>query len=85
MRRFRFVIDFPRPNKALREVLWMRMIPPDFIETDVDFAFLVRNFDLTGGDIRNIVSEALLRSEDETGARITMELLVKTIERQKTK
>ncbi|APX11972.1 ATP-binding protein [Tateyamaria omphalii] len=85
-RRIQFVIDFPRPDAALRETLWAGMFPPEVpLAGDVDFAFLARNFENTGGEIRNIALDAALRTAGQPGAKITMQALLKAVERQLVK
>ena len=57
-RRMQFVVEFPMPDAATREQLWRGMFPADAPVTDLDFGFLARQFEFTGGAIRNIVLEA---------------------------
>jgi hypothetical protein len=58
-RRMHFVLDFPRPDAALRERLWREIFPPATpIGADVDFGFLARRFDITGGDMKTIALDA---------------------------
>lgn len=65
LRRFRFVIDFPFPNAALRAEIWRRVIPNACPTEDLDFAALGR-LSLTGGHIRAIaLTAAFLAAEEE--------------------
>ncbi|MCX6629706.1 MAG: ATP-binding protein, partial [Candidatus Solibacter sp.] len=58
-RRFQMVIEFPRPDAALRADLWRRLLPPRApCGNDVDPAFLGRAVNLTGGQIRNAALHA---------------------------
>src|SRR5205085_11756538 len=51
-RRLHYILEFPRPDAPLRERLWQTILPPEVpINSDVDFGFLGRQFDLAGGDI----------------------------------
>ena len=53
-------------------------------EPDIDYAFLARQFELAGGDIRNVVLDAAFLSA-HAGKRIGMPQLVQALARQMTK
>ena len=59
LRRFRFIVDFPRPDQAAREKIWRQCLPDKSHGLD-DAAFrqLARRVDLTGGHIRQITLRA---------------------------
>ena len=58
-RRLMFQLDFPRPDVAAREALWRGMMPTTLpVEDDVDVAELAEVFELTGGEIKNVVLRA---------------------------
>ncbi len=80
-RRIQFHVEFPLPAESHRERLWRGMFPPSApVASDVDFAFLARQFQLTGGQIRTVsVDAAFLAAAD--GRRITMPLIVKAVAR----
>jgi len=59
VRRLRFIIDFPRPDAAAREIIWRQCLPPDSHDLDpAAFRLLARKVDLTGGNIRQITLRA---------------------------
>lgn len=59
LRRMHFVIDFPMPEEPYRLRIWRSLVPADApLGDDVDFAFLSRQFRISGGNIRNIVLAA---------------------------
>lgn len=59
MRRLRFVIDFPAPGPGEREAIWKRVFPARApLVKDVDFTFLARRLELTGGNIQQIAIRA---------------------------
>jgi SpoVK/Ycf46/Vps4 family AAA+-type ATPase len=72
IRRFSHVVEYPMPNERLRESIWKKSFPAKTpLAADVDFAFLAQNFDLSGGNIKNIaLSSAFLASAE--GGEITM-------------
>jgi hypothetical protein len=84
-RRMHYVVDFPRPTDAERERIWRGMFPPQSPRaTDIDFAFLARQFDLAGGDIRNVVLDAAFLAA-QNGRVIGMRAIVEALARQLTK
>jgi hypothetical protein len=84
-RRLQYVIDFPQPDAAQREQLWRGMFPPRAPRAeDIDFAFLARQFELAGGDIRNVVLDAAFLAAQDGGS-IGMPQLVQALARQMAK
>jgi ATP-dependent 26S proteasome regulatory subunit len=65
-RRMQHTIEFPFPDAASRERIWRGMFPEKApLAGDIDFGFLARQFELTGGNIRNIaLAGALLAAEE---------------------
>lgn len=58
-RRTHYVIEFPRPDAALRERLWRGMFPAAVpLADDLDFAQLAAQFETSGGEIQSIALEA---------------------------
>ena len=59
LRRMQFSIEFPLPDEVSRLSIWKNHIPDEApIDTDVDLQFLASQFNLSGGNIRNIVTSA---------------------------
>ena len=82
LRRLHYVVDFPQPDVADRERLWRGMFPEEApLAPDIDFAFLARQFELVGGDIRNVVLDAAFLAAEERGP-IGMRQLVRAVHRQ---
>src|SRR5262249_31658007 len=74
-----------QPDVAQREQLWRGMFPPRAPRAeDIDFTFLARQFELAGGDIRNVVLDAAFLAAQD-GGRIGMPHLVQALARQLTK
>lgn len=89
LRRLRFVIDFPSPGTEQREKIWRQLIPETMDKSGIDFDFLARRFDLTGGHINSIVFYACLQSADGSAfggekikGRLTMENIIVAIKRE---
>lgn len=63
LRRIRHIIDFPVPGEAQRAAIWQQVIPNSVAgNSQIDIAFLARQFPLSGGHIRSIVFNACLQS-----------------------
>jgi SpoVK/Ycf46/Vps4 family AAA+-type ATPase len=81
-RRIHYIVEFPFPEAEYRERIWRSMIPPDApLAADVDFAFLGRQFELAGGNIRNAVLLAAFYGAENGGA-IRMEHFVLAVARE---
>ena len=66
LRRMQEVVEFPFPDEALRENIWRRHFPKEAPQADdIDYAFLARQFKLTGGNIKNIVLNAAFLAAQE--------------------
>jgi SpoVK/Ycf46/Vps4 family AAA+-type ATPase len=81
-RRIAFMVHFPLPEEPERLRIWKsvfpRAVPQD---EDVDFAFLSRQFKVSGGNIKNIaLAAAFLAAED--GGRVKMVHLVRATRRE---
>lgn len=88
-RRFKFVLDFTKPTAAERMKLWRLIVPAEApLAGDVDFDYLARRFEFTGGNIKSAVfraaSRAALRVSHET-RRISMEDIKKACEEEAEK
>ena len=67
LRRLRFVIDFPIPTAEHREAIWKCVFPEQAkISSDVDFRFLARRLQLTGGHIQQIAIRAAFAAVAES-------------------
>lgn len=67
LRRLRYIIDFPLPDRVQRKEIWLQVIPKNVDSSDVDFDFLAKSFRLAGGHIRSIVFNACLQSASVNG------------------
>lgn len=84
-RRLHYSIEFPRPNAEHREQLWRGIYPAQTpLADDVDFTFLGRNFEGTGGDIKTIALDAAMQAAGNQQA-VNMSCLVKAMARQMIK
>jgi len=67
LRRIDVLIEFPVPDVPSRERLWSKQLTPQLpVADDLDLAFLASAFELSGGNIRNVVLAAAFEAaEDE--------------------
>lgn len=66
MRRIDIQVDFPFPNTASRKALWETLIPKEMPrDAGLDTGFLADRFELSGGNIKNVVQAAALRAAAE--------------------
>ncbi len=72
MRRIRYVMEFQKPSEELRLRLWRGAFAEKTPLEGVDFPYLARSFELTGGSIKNIALNAAFLAA-QTGGPITME------------
>ena len=79
------MINFEMPDVATRKAIWMSSIAEDVpLSKDVDFDFLASQFELAGGNIKNIVLNAtFLAAADSTS--LDMEHIIKAIANDNSK
>jgi SpoVK/Ycf46/Vps4 family AAA+-type ATPase len=81
-RRMHFTIEFPIPDENDRKRIWQNIFPAEApLDKDIDFSFLARQFQITGGNIKNIaLSAAFLAAQN--GSEISMDNIIKAIKRE---
>jgi hypothetical protein len=85
LRRMQVVVEFPMPGYEDRLRIWRQSFPPDApLDSDIDFAFLARAFDLAGGNISNVALGAALLGAERRD-RIGMEEIVQATRREMEK
>jgi AAA+ superfamily predicted ATPase len=58
-RRIRFIVEFPFPNATHRKLIWQTHFPREApVGADLDYEWLAQQFQITGGNIKNIVLNA---------------------------
>ena len=82
LRRMHFSVELLFPNKEYRRQIWQITFPKETPRSgDIDLEFLAKRFNITGGNIRNIIlSGAFLAAED--GPVIKMEHLIRATKRE---
>ena len=81
-RRMHHVVEFPFPDADLRERIWKGLVPEGApLAAGVDFAFLARQFELSGGNIRNVALAAAFLAA-EAGGEICMVHFIRATARE---
>jgi SpoVK/Ycf46/Vps4 family AAA+-type ATPase len=83
-RRIHVVVEFPVPDAASRRLLWSRLLPGD-AHLDVspgDLDDIALRFELTGGNIRNVVLDACFRALDAGSTSVSLRHLIASIARE---
>jgi AAA+ superfamily predicted ATPase len=84
-RRMHHIVEFPFPGPEERERVWRGIVPADApLSDDVNFAFLARQFELAGGNIRNVALAAAFLAAEQA-APICMEHFVLATAREMQK
>jgi hypothetical protein len=83
VRRFNTIVRFPFPAEAERERIWRRMLPPG--STRDALAAQLAKFELSGGNIVNVVQFAAIEAIARGGAAIGLEDAMKGIQREMEK
>ena len=83
VRRLRFILHFPAPDRELRRRLWERSLPgKEWRDDDLELDALADRFQLNGGAIHNIgLAAAHLAAATESG-RITSAHVVRATQRE---
>lgn len=84
-RRIAYKLVFPFPDGVAREAIWRGMVPPQMpVAEPIDFAYLGRRYDISGGHIKNAVVRAAYRAAREKGGRrvLTTQLLARAAEEE---
>ena len=77
LRRLDVLVEFPMPDRDSRRRLWLQQFRPGVPrEPDIDFDFLAAAFELSGGNIRNIVLAGAYLAADN-GRAVSMADLIR--------
>jgi SpoVK/Ycf46/Vps4 family AAA+-type ATPase len=58
IRRMKYIVDFPMPDKDMREQIWRNGFSGRVPMGDIDFDYLAGQFEFSGGNIKNIILTA---------------------------
>ncbi len=81
-RRMHHTVEFPFPDADYRERIWRAIFPADVpLADDVNLKFIARQFELAGGNIRNVALAASFLAA-QNGGVVTMPHLVRAVARE---
>jgi SpoVK/Ycf46/Vps4 family AAA+-type ATPase len=81
-RRLRFIVEFPFPDEASRRLIWKTHFPAEApLSEAINYEFLARKFQISGGNIKNIVLNAAFYAADE-GVEIGIEHILQGAKRE---
>lgn len=78
MRRIRFVVHFPLPNKEVRKEIWQSAFSDNVPCSNIDFEYLADQFEFSGGQIKNVVLNAAFLAAEENSP-VDMRILVRAL------
>lgn len=77
IRRMQFIVEFPFPNAEYRELIWRSAFPKEApLSGNIDYGFLADKFEISGGNIKNIVVSAAFLAAAQS-REISMEHIIK--------
>ena len=59
LRRIKYVIHFTMSTEQVRKEIWESCFPKEVPVKEIDYSYLARNFELSGGNIKNVVLSAV--------------------------
>jgi ATP-dependent 26S proteasome regulatory subunit len=85
MRRIRYVLNFNMPDQSVREGIWREAFADKVpLSEDIDFEYLAETFEISGGEIKNIVLNAVFYGAADGGV-VAMKHIMKAVHRELTK
>lgn len=84
MRRIRFCVHFPLPDKEIRKEIWESSFAKETPTGNLDFEFLSSQFEFSGGQIKNVVWNACFLAAEEN-SRVEMEHMIRAVKMELTK
>ena len=82
LRRFHFTVEFALPKEKERLRIWQGIFPAATPQSsDLDLGFMARQFEISGGNIRNIALAAAFLAADD-GEVVTMAHLLRATRRE---
>lgn len=60
LHRIKYVLKYQSPDAAMRRSIWENCLPPELPCEDLDLDYLAKQFDFTGGIIKNVIYTACI-------------------------
>ena len=84
MRRIRFTVHFPLPDEMTRKAIWQSAFAAETPVGYMDYEYLARQFEFSGGQIKNVVWNACFFAAQENSP-VEMQHMVRAIQMELTK
>lgn len=84
MRRIRFTVHFPLPDEMTRKEIWQSAFAAETPVGYMDYDYLARQFEFSGGQIKNVVWNACFFAAKENSP-VEMQHMVRAIQMELTK
>jgi len=84
MRRIRYVIEFQMPSFEVRKEIWQSSFSNKVPLKDIDFDYLARQFEFSGGSIKNVVLNSTFLAAARNDA-VTMKYILDSIKAESLK
>lgn len=84
MRRIRYVVEFTMPDVEMRYEIWTSCFADEVPAEDIDFRYLANHFELSGGNIKNIVLNAVFLAASED-VPVNMRFILESLRMEKLK
>lgn len=78
LRRMKYVLKYQTPDAGIRKSIWESCLPPELPREELDVKYLARQFDFTGGTIKNVIYTACVIAVHE-GTKLTMKHVLKAV------
>lgn len=85
-RRIAIKLKFDKPDKEMRKRIWRKLIPKNLpLNPDVDIDLLAERFELTGGEIKNVILNAARRALVRRKRTVGLRDFIEAAENEKIK
>ena len=84
MRRIRYLVHFEMPEEDVRKELWKGCFTKETPMENIDFDFLAKTFEFSGGSIKNVVLNSVFLAAEE-GTGVGMSQIIRSIRQEYVK
>jgi AAA+ superfamily predicted ATPase len=81
IRRMKYIVDFQMPDKEMREQIWRNGFSEGVPRGELDYDFLAKQFELSGGNIKNIILTATFMAAGRN-ERVEMSHIFESVENE---
>lgn len=81
LRRIRYLVHFEMPEEEVRKELWKGCFPKETPQENIDFDFLAKTFEFSGGSIKNVVLNSVFLAAEE-GTKVGMSQIIRSIKHE---